>query len=258
MKLHNIFITILSVLLVTYAASAYLTPLVTVISGQGLFADGTLLAPSVSFVNAPGSGLYRIAAHDIGYAVDQILGLEMKKSTGAFVNIGLGGAASGSDGVPFFIQRAQDSSAVAFQISNNVTSANASAQIQLSTDINNGGLLGAYTTSSTVPPYVSAFVIRSMNSSHHVNIMGGENSGDDVGIWTNGDFTSAGITAKFNGDHSTTLSGLLQLPVQASSSTPTCGSGQSGSLALTSLFKLCVCNGTAWKNASDGSTSCTF
>jgi hypothetical protein len=53
----------------------------------------------------------------------------------------------------------------------------------------------------------------------------------------------------------------VQLPVQASGVTPSCSStARSGSLALTSLYVLCVCNGSApgWVQAANGTIACSF
>jgi len=53
--------------------------------------------------------------------------------------------------------------------------------------------------------------------------------------------------------------GLLKLPVQAAASTPTCAAAaDDGKLAITSAHILCICDGAAWNNASDGVTACTF
>jgi len=48
------------------------------------------------------------------------------------------------------------------------------------------------------------------------------------------------------------------IPVQAAASTPACASADKGKLAFTSANILCGCTGSAWKQVSDGSTSCTF
>lgn len=84
----------------------------------------------------------------------------------------------------------------------------------------------------------------------------------------NGDFTwsqgQVGTSDKITVAHTgfagmgvvMTSENILALPAQAAGVAPT--NPVTGGLALTSGFKLCVWNGSAWKNASDGSTGCTF
>jgi len=40
------------------------------VTGQGLFANGTAAAPSISFTNDPDCGLYRIAANLVGMSIN--------------------------------------------------------------------------------------------------------------------------------------------------------------------------------------------
>jgi hypothetical protein len=56
----------------------------------------------------------------------------------------------------------------------------------------------------------------------------------------------------------TVSTSAVQITPQAASHTPTCAGGNSGTLAFTSLYVLCVCNGTSWVKTADGSTACTF
>lgn len=56
------------------------------------------------------------------------------------------------------------------------------------------------------------------------------------------------------------ITGVLQLPVQAPATTPTCAAaGDDGKIALTSTHQLCICNGSTpgWFDSS-GLVSCTF
>jgi hypothetical protein len=72
---------------------------------SSLAADGTVGAPSMSFSSDTDTGIYRIGANDMGLAAAGVLGLELKKASGAFVNAGIGGAASTSDAFPLYIKR---------------------------------------------------------------------------------------------------------------------------------------------------------
>ncbi len=51
---------------------------------------------------------------------------------------------------------------------------------------------------------------------------------------------------------------LLQLTVQGNGTTPTCGSGQNGTLAITNAHLLCMCDGSSWFLATNHGTACTF
>ena len=213
-------------------------------AGVELAPNGGVSAPPYSFASQTNSGMYVIDSTDIGFAINGDLAMSMGSASG-FGNMGFGTPPSGSPSYMAVFGRDNESVGTGFQVSNPTVSANANAFIQLSTDANNVGEIAEYTTGSTVPPYIASLVVHAQQSSQHLTLIGGDNAGDDVRIWTNGDFTSAGETAVFNGDHSTTLFGLLQLPVQGSGVTPTCGAGQNGSIALTHLYLLCVCNGSS-------------
>jgi trimeric autotransporter adhesin len=54
------------------------------------------------------------------------------------------------------------------------------------------------------------------------------------------------------------LTGVMRLKRQPSATPPVCDAGRESSVALTFGYKMCVCNGTSWVNASDGATACTF
>lgn len=182
-------------------------------TGQLLAPDGSVMAPGYSFSNATTSGLYRIGTNDFGLSVNGVLGLEAVSSTSGFVNFGFGGPASTADSVPMFISRSNDSTDTAMQINNDSTAANSTAQLILATDgANVQGIMGAYTSSSTVPMYVSAFVVRTGASGHHLSLMGGQNAGDDVSILTNGDFTTAGYSFTFPADHSVEFMQAMATP----------------------------------------------
>ena len=51
------------------------------------------------------------------------------------------------------------------------------------------------------------------------------------------------------------ITSMLNIPVQALSSTPTCADGN---ISLTNAHILCVCSGSTWVKVSDGITGCTF
>lgn len=232
---------------------------VTTVGGQLLVTDGTSGSPGVAFTSEATSGLYRVGTNEIGLTAGGAQVLDMKKSTSGFGNLGMGGPASVSDSYPLLIQRDVTSAGVYAQMSNTDTAAYSKATWQLAADNgNNNGEISLFTSATPLDAYANAMTVRPSGSTGQLSLIGGDLATAKVIVYTGGAYDSTGRTAVFNSDHSTTLKGLLQLPVQGSGSTPTCGSSQDGSLALTNGHKLCVCNGTAWKNASDGSTACTF
>lgn len=155
MRLKN-FLTWLSLTIGLYfvasIANAYLTPLYTTISGQGQFSDGTVSAPSISFTNQTDAGEYRIGSNSIGMAVAGILGQEWKKSTGAFVNVGIGGAASTSDTSPFYINRSL-STAWDLLSENSNTGAGSGVKFKLKSDSGNQTFEMGLFAAATVAPY---------------------------------------------------------------------------------------------------------
>lgn len=182
------------------------------LTNGGLFygTNGNNAGPEYSFSNDTASGLYLLTAGEMGIAIGGAEALDFKESTGSFGNVGMGSAASTSDNFPLLIQRSNSSTQTTAQISNPSTTANANATFQVATDSGNVlGNVSAYTSASTVVPYASSMVLRANNAAAHLTLIGGDNAGDDVRIWTNGDYTSAGETASFNGDHTTTLFGGL-------------------------------------------------
>lgn len=96
-------------------------------------------------------------------------------------------------------------------------------------------------------------------------------STSETSIWWGGDF-STGIYHSANGEVDIASGGsqvlaingtsvkiytLLQLTPQGSGVTPTCGSTQAGTVAMTSTGILCSCISSAWVNSGTG-LSCTF
>ena len=230
-------------------------------TGQMYGSSGSVSAPGFAFSSENSTGIYRVGSGEMGVAILGAQALDFQKSTSGYGNVGMGGGASTSDSYPLLMQRDVASAGVYAQISNVDTAAYSKATWQLAADGgNNNGEISLFTSATTLDAYANAMTVRPSNSTAQLSLIGGDLSTGKVIVYTAGDYTSTGRTAVFNSDHSTTLKGLLQLPVQGSGTTPTCGSAQDGSLALTNGHKLCVCVGgsSAWKNASDGSTSCTF
>lgn len=186
--------------------------------GQVYAPDGAVGTPGVSFSSDHTSGMYMAGAGELGIAVAGAQSLDFKASGSGNGNVGMGGPASVSDNYPLLIQRQHDSAGTYVQISNPSTEPNSSAVIQLATDA--GGMVGqisVYPSSSTVPAYISAMVVRPDQNGHHLSLMGGGNAGDDVSIWTDGDFAATGETLRFPSDHTSQLMQSVSSPATPSS-----------------------------------------
>jgi sugar lactone lactonase YvrE len=73
-------------------------------------------------------------------------------------------------------------------------------------------------------------------------------AGSDNEALTNG---SAGQIMSSNGDGTFSWTDILKLPAQLSAPT-SCNSNAAGSVAATSAYRLCICNGTAWNDLVSG------
>lgn len=226
-----------------------------------LLGNGSNSAPSYSFTNSTNAGMYRVTTDTIGFAAGGILGLEVKKSTGSFANIGMGTSASTSDQFPMIIQRAQNSAGVNLAVENTSTGANSKACIQLKSD--NGNNLGdvcTYAASGTAEAITDSMFIRPNGSTGKLALDGGDEATGKIQFFTAGDRTTAGLNVTMNANHTTTFHNHPILQIQGSGSTPTCDAARQGAIALTNGLIMCVCNGSGatWKKVSDGTTTCTF
>lgn len=161
----------------------------------------------------------------------QFGGMSMLHVSAGIDNVGFGDGSSSSATYPVLISRTNESAGTFMQINNPTASANANASIEMATDADNRGLVGVYTTASTVPPYISAMVIRPEGNTLHLTLMGGEQPTGDVQIYTGGDFTSTGVAAVFNADKSLTSVGGVILATAGSR--PAAGSAYRGMLFVT-------------------------
>lgn len=127
--------------------------------------NGTVSAPGFQFLNDTNNGLYYVGTDQIGVSTGGVLGLEVRKSTGAYSNIGMGGAsASTSDAYPLLIQR-DTAQPLNVQISNPSTDAASSARFQLKSSAGaNTAEIGSW-ANSTVDAYGKRLVVRATDSS---------------------------------------------------------------------------------------------
>lgn len=164
--------------------------------------DGTNSLPGIAFSSDQDTGIYRIGANDMAFAAGSFSGLEIKKSTGNFANVGMGSAPSASDNYPVLIQRSNVSTGTYMQISNPDTSASSKATYQLSADSGgNTGELSLFTAATGTAAYAGSLVLRPSDSTLRLSLIGGDLSTGYVTTYTGGDYTSTGETARFNADH---------------------------------------------------------
>lgn len=71
---------------------------------------------------------------------------------------------------------------------------------------------------------------------------------------------TADSTTYLRGDNTWVVPSSSTISLAVNSSSPaTCAAGNNGTVALTNLYKMCVCrNGTGWVSAADGTTACSW
>ncbi len=162
-------------------------------------ANGLVGTPSLNFTSDTDTGIYRVGADTMGLTAGGILGLEIKKSTGAFSNVGVGVTASVSDQVPLTIERSNASAGTYAAVSNTSTSANAFGGFRSIGD--NGAIVGtlsSYTAASTLDAYISAVVLRASGSATKLSL-----AGPMIKFYTNNDTLQAAEEAlRLNADFS--------------------------------------------------------
>lgn len=189
-------------------------------ASMGGLIDGTNSTPALFFANDTDSGLYYLGANNYAFGVGTYAALELKKSTGAFGNVGMGSAPSSSDSYPLLIQRSNASAGTYLQISNPATDASSKASIQLSADLGaNLGEISVFSAATATDAYADAMTIRPSDGTGKLSLIGGDTAGGYVTTYTAGDYTSAGEAFRFNADKS--LQFMQQIATPATSATNT-------------------------------------
>ncbi len=115
------------------------------------FPDGLVTAPGIKFADDANTGIYSPANDSLALAAGGNAGLQVKKSTGDYANVGMGGDASTSDLYPLLAQRDQ-ASPINFQLSNPNAGAGAGAKFQLVASAGNNGLeVGLFAPATAAP-----------------------------------------------------------------------------------------------------------
>lgn len=222
--------------------------------------DGSVTAPSYAFGSDPNTGMYSVAADDLGFAVGGVVGFECKNIGSSQVNCGFGVAPSASANFPLLMQRSVNGGGVIMGIENTNTGTNSKACLTLvaaNNDVQAEFCMGA---AGSVDILDKAIRIRPTGNGKATYIEGGALSTGFIDFRVGGDSLSTGRAVTMNANKTTTFYNHPILQIQGAGSTPTCSSTFQGALALTNGLILCVCNGAGatWKKVSDGTTTCTF
>jgi len=149
--------------------------------------NGLVGTPSLNFTADTDTGIYRIGADSMGLSAGGFLGVEVKKSTGSFANIGMGGTASASDQIPLTLERSNTSAGTYVATVNTSTSANAYGGYRATSDNGDSVVaLNTYTAASTVTAFISRAVLRSEGNTTGISILLLGSGGQDIRFYHNG------------------------------------------------------------------------
>ncbi len=189
-------------------------------TGALLITDGTSSAPSVAFSDDTNTGLYSPANDSVALVAGSYEGIQVKKSTGSYANVGLSGATpSSSDSYPLLIERTVAGQLVG-QISNPSSDATASAKIQLSTDAGDKlGELGVFPNEATTDAYSARMTIRPSGNAAGLSLIGGDLATGDIRFYVAGDYASTGRALQVNADKSLQFMQEIATPATPASGT---------------------------------------
>ncbi|MES2181064.1 MAG: hypothetical protein V4493_03075, partial [Pseudomonadota bacterium] len=154
------------------------------IAGSKTLADQLLITTTglgLAFTGDTDSGLGYVGANQWNLQAGGFAGLEIRKSTGSFANLGMGGSASVSDSYPLLIQRSNASVGTYVQISNPNTAASSKASFQLATDNGaNTGEISVFAAATATDAYAGRMIVRPSDSTVGLSLIGGDTAGGDV------------------------------------------------------------------------------
>ena len=189
-----------------------LTGIQTVTNKTMGLADGTLASPALNFTSDTSTGLYKVGAAEFALVAGGYAGLDIRKSTGTYANVGMGGPASTSDLYPLLISRSNPGG-INFQISNPDTTASGSAKIQVNCNAGNTtGEIGVFPNASTLVAYANRMTVRPYGPTNGLSLFGGDNATGDIQLYTGGDYQPTGEAFRVNGDKSIQLMQAIATP----------------------------------------------
>lgn len=184
-----------------------------VMTGQLKAAVGSASAPGITFDGDLNTGAYWSATDTMDLVAGGFSGLQIKKSTGNFANIGMGATASTSDQVLLTMSRANASGGTYGIAVNTSATANAFAGWRAEADSGNiVGQFAAYAASSTIDAYVSAAVLRASGSATKLSL-----AGPTIKMYTNNaTLTTAEEALRLNPDFSMQIMQTIATPATPS------------------------------------------
>jgi len=191
--------------------------LVQKLSALNLSSDGSTSAPGVAFSGDTNTGVYRATTDTMELVAGSYAGIQVKKSTGNYANVGMGGNASVSDNFPLLIERSE-AAGVSVQLSNPAGGAAAFSKLIVRADTGAamGGELAAQTSTSSVDAYTNRIVLRSIDSAAGVSIVAGESVTNTIKHYVGG-YSSSEEVLRLNGDKTIQLMQSVSSPTSPSS-----------------------------------------
>lgn len=182
-------------------------------------ADGTSSLPSYTFSADLNTGMYRSTTDTLELVGGGFAALQVKKSTGSFANIGMGGNASVSDSFPLLIER-NIAAGMTIQASNPNGGASAASKIVLKAGIGSvdTGEIALWPTAQTLHAYQNRLVVRSSDSAAGISLVGSGSGADDVRIY-NGGVAATNENIRFNADYSMQIMQEIATPASPSANT---------------------------------------
>jgi hypothetical protein len=179
--------------------------------------DGALATPSITFENDQNTGIYRAGTDTLSIVAGAYEGLQVKKSTGNFSNVGMGVSASTSDQIPLAIERTNSSAGTYMYVSNTSTSANAYGGVRVIGDSGNViGAFNAYTDASTIDAFDARVAVRTDGTAKGIVLLAAATAPNDIKFYQGGGATTD-LTFQFNDDNSLQVMQQIATPATPSS-----------------------------------------
>lgn len=155
--------------------------------------DGSLSTPGLNFSSDTNTGVYRVGTDQAALVAGGYAGLEFRKSTGAFANVGMGGAASVSDQYLLLAQR-DYSGPIHFQLSNANNDAGSGSKIQVLAGAGNNYFeVGVFSGGTAAPDaYAGGYgTLRTSGSTAGINLIADDVSTAKIGFYCGGNGASS-------------------------------------------------------------------
>jgi hypothetical protein len=183
-------------------------------------ADGLVGTPSLNFTADANTGIFRSTTDTMDLVGGGQAGLQVKKSTGSFANVGMGGNASTSDSYPLLIERGQDANTIV-QVTNANGGSSAVPKLILNGDtgaIAKLELAQQPAAQVAVAAYTNRGVIRSDGDSAGLSIIASNSATSNIKFYTTG-YATTNEALRINPDYSLQLMQQIATPATPASNT---------------------------------------